>query len=778
MLVTDTSIGSLYLPQVAKEFQNQVLAAEANDPELAAQIASGQVTRPRFLYYEVSPGESAKSRKQKELIEDWMLENKCLRDTILIALGGGVVGDLTGYVAATYMRGIKFVQVPTTLLAMVDSSVGGKTAVDTPHGKNFIGAFWQPSYIFVDLAFLETLGGREFANGMAEVIKTAAIWKDDDFALLESRAEQIVSAVGSGSTAAEKTGRFAATRTEAQALLMTVVTGSIYVKSHIVTIDERETGLRNLVNFGHTIGHAIEAVLTPRILHGECVAIGMVLEAEVARQKGVFAQVGVGRLTRTLKAYGLPVSMSDPRITSLPASKNLSVSTLMNLMKVDKKNSGAFIKVVLLSRIGKTYEEKASSIENPVIEKVLCEAVEIKAGVPRGMTGSAKGVVMSTPGSKSISNRALVLAALGNGTCRMRNLLHSDDTAVMMAALSDLKGASFSWEDGGETLVVQGGGGSMQPPQSGKQVYLGNAGTAARFLTAVCTLVQPEAGRQETIVTGNARMKQRPIGPLVEALRENGSSIDYLEGEGCLPLRIAAQGLKGGHIKLAASVSSQYVSAVLLCAPYAREPVVLELTGGQVISQLYIDMTIAMMKEFGIDVVRQTDSSGAPLNIYNISQGSYVNPAIYNVESDASSATYPLAIAAITGTTCTLTNIGSSSLQGDARFAKEVLEPMGCTVVQTASETRVTGPPKGQLRALHSVDMEPMTDAFLTASVLAAVATKAPLDNRRETGLDANVTRIYGIANQRVKECNRIQAMRDQLGMCPCLLSDPSPRPS
>lgn len=220
---------------------------------------------------------------------------------------------------------------------------------------------------------------------------------------------------------------------------MTVVTGSIYVKSHIVTIDERETGLRNLVNFGHTIGHAIEAILTPRMLHGECVAVGMILEAEVARQRGVFSQVGVGRLTRALKAYGLPVSLSDPRITSLPISKKLGVSNLMNLMKVDKKNSGAFIKVVLLSRIGKTLEEKASSVEDAVIEKVLCEAVKVHSGVPRAMTGEQKGVVMSTPGSKSISNRALVLAALGTGTCRMRNLLHSDDTAVMMAALADLQ---------------------------------------------------------------------------------------------------------------------------------------------------------------------------------------------------------------------------------------------------------------------------------------------------------------------------------------------------
>lgn len=182
-------------------------------------------------------------------------------------------------------------------------------------------------------------------------------------------------------------------------------------------------------------------------------------------------------------------------------------------------------------------------------------------------------------------------------------------------------------------------------------------------------------------------MKQRPIGPLVDALRANGTSVDYLESQGCLPLSIASAGFKGARIQLAASVSSQYVSSILLCAPYAEEQVTLELTGGQVISQPYIDMTIAMMKTFGIVVKREADANGKLLDVYTIPKGTYINPPAYSIESDASSATYPLAIAAMTGSSCTISNIGSSSLQGDARFAKEVLEPMGCEVVQTETET-------------------------------------------------------------------------------------------
>ncbi|KAK7689594.1 hypothetical protein QCA50_007386 [Cerrena zonata] len=745
VLITDTNVGNLHLPSFESEFEAR-LSALASNP------------KPRFLTYVVPPGETSKSREGKAEIEDFLLLNKCTRDTVILALGGGVIGDLIGFVAATFMRGVRFVQIPTTLLAMVDSSVGGKTAIDTPHGKNLIGAFWQPEYIFIDAAFLESLPAREFSNGMAEVIKTAAIWNETEFSALESRSAEIFAAIQNPSTGFA--GRSTTTRSPAQELLLSIISGSISVKAHIVTIDERETGLRNLVNFGHTIGHAIEAILTPTILHGECVSIGMILEAEVARALGILGQVAVGRLTRCLKAYNLPVSLSDPKIANLPAARSLTVDRLLDIMKVDKKNSGPQKKVVILSRIGATYEQKATVVDDAVIAKTLSEAATVISGTP-----SKSPIRMATPGSKSISNRALLLAALGKGTCRLKNLLHSDDTQVMMNALVDLKGATFSWEDEGETLVVTGGAGALSVPQKGKEVYLGNAGTAARFLTTVCTLVKSTLSDERTVITGNARMKQRPIGPLVDALRTNGSEIDYLESQGCLPLSIAPAGLKGSLIRLAASVSSQYVSSILLCAPYAEESVTLELTGGIVISQPYIDMTIAMMKTFGINVVRETDPvSGKLLDVYKIPRSTYINPEVYSIESDASSATYPLAIAAITGTECTIANIGSASLQGDARFAKEVLEPMGCEVIQTETETTVRGPPVGTLKALGLVDMEPMTDAFLTASVLAAVASNPPLLERRlPDAATPPATRIIGIANQRVKECNRIQAMMDQL---------------
>jgi pentafunctional AROM polypeptide len=635
------------------------------------------------------------------------------------------------------MRGIRFVQVPTTILAMVDSSIGGKTAIDTPLGKNLIGAFWQPERIYIDLDFLGTLSQREFSNGMAEVIKTAAISDETEFAVLEDNSDRIMDAVkahpGQGASRFKDVGD----------ILRRVILASASFKAHVVTADEREGGLRNLLNFGHSIGHAVEAILTPQILHGECVAIGMIKEAELARYLGILKGVAVGRLQKCLTRYGLPTGLDDERVRKLSMGKHCSVEELMVKMAVDKKNDAAKKKVVLLSAIGRTHEQKASVVSDVNIRVALSPSIEVSPGVPAGLQVSC-----APPGSKSISNRALVLAALASGKCRMRNLLTSNDTEVMMEALARLGAASFSWEEDGEVLVVNGNGGRLHA--SPVDLYLGNAGTAARFLTTVATL--SEKGKATSnVLTGNARMKQRPIGDLVDALKINGAEIEYMETSGSLPLRIAALGgFNGGTINLAAKVSSQFVSSLLMCAPYAKQPVTLKLVGGKPVSQSYIDMTTAMMAQFGIQVRKSKTEE----HTYHVPQGRYCNPAEYMVESDASSATYPLAIAAITGTTCTIPNIGAESLQGDARFAVEVLKPMGCEVKQTATTTTVKGPANGRLQPLENVDMEPMTDAFLTASVLAAVAQGTKFHH---------TTRIYGIANQRVKECNRILAMKDEL---------------
>ena len=726
VLICDSNLAKLdYVPLFKTRFETErdSLGKKAEEARL-------------LIYDRVKPGETSKSRRTKAEIEDWLLQQGCTRDTVILALGGGVMGDLIGFVAATYMRGVRFCQIPTSLLAMVDSSIGGKTAIDTPLGKNLIGSFHQPERIYIDLAFLETLDKRQVCNGMGEVVKTAAIWDREEFERLEENADAIMAAldrpIGKG--------RFEGV----EEAFKRIVLGSARVKAQVVSADEKEGGLRNILNFGHSIGHAYEAILTPEILHGECVAVGMAREAELARYLGVLSPGAVARITKCIASYGLPTAVEDNFITS-KTKKQCAPDELLRRMAVDKKNAGSQKKVVLLSSVGQCYEPSATKVADKHIKIVLSKAIAVKPGGPHDLNVSCR-----PPGSKSISNRVLLLAALGQGKCRISNLLHSDDTQFMLSAIAKLGGATYSWEDEGQALVVNGNGGSLQACRD--EVYIGNAGTASRFLTTALSLAQPTKDASHIVLTGNARMQERPQGPLVDSLRKNGVEIEYLKsGSESLPLRIPATGgFEGGDIELSAKVSSQYVSSILMSAPYAKRPVTLRLVGDKVISQPYIDMTIAMMATFGVHITK----SKSEKNVYHVPKQNYTNPAEYEVESDASSATYPLAVAAITGTTCTIPNIGFTSLQGDASFAVKVLEPMGCVVKQSETSTTVTGPPMGELKPLLEVDMETMTDAFLTAAVLAAVA---------KPNKYGATTRITGIANQRQKECNRIKAMHDEL---------------
>ncbi|PWN39821.1 hypothetical protein IE81DRAFT_349832 [Ceraceosorus guamensis] len=754
LLVTDTNVAKLHLSTLEAAFRSTLTAT-----------ASGSAhphPHAKLLSYVMPSGEATKTRKTKEDLEDWMLASGLTRDTVIVAIGGGVVGDLVGFVAATFMRSVHLCHVPTTLLAMVDSSIGGKVAVDTPLGKNMIGAFHPAKHIYVFPQFLATLPAREIANGMAEVIKTAAIRDADLFHEIAASASDVWQAFDDMRIADSNNSNSSADETDitrrAQ-LLRRFVASSIHIKSSIVNADPHETtGLRNLVNFGHSIGHALESLLLPEALHGEAIAVGMMLEARIAVAQNHLSISELGALSSCLKAYRLPVSISD--FAHHANAGKLSISKLLERMSIDKKNAGSIKKLVLLNSLGTTLEQRASSVSDADIASAMSSAALVQPAAP----APRAAVQIVPPGSKSISNRVLLLAALSTSThgCRIRNLLHSDDTRVMIDSLRSLRAADIEIDTDG--VHVHGHGGLLSAPD--KELYVQNAGTAARFLTAACLLAAPTASASSTTLTGNERMQKRPIGDLVTALNAAGSGITS-KVAGHLPLDIPARGFfptgTDGHISLSAETSSQYVSAVLMCAPLAapssagQQFVTLELVGDHVISQSYIDLTIALMADFGIHVQRARTTSGELQHLYRIPLGAYHAPAEYAVESDASSATYPLALAALQGTECVIPTLGSSSAQGDAAFAM-LLRDMGCTVEQTSNATLVRGPPgaPASLRQLGTVDMEPLTDAFLTAAVLFACATTPGVTGQTST-------RITGISNQRVKECNRIQAMMDEL---------------
>eukprot|EP00929_Paragymnodinium_shiwhaense_P042531 TRINITY_DN21998_c0_g2_i1.p1 TRINITY_DN21998_c0_g2~~TRINITY_DN21998_c0_g2_i1.p1 ORF type:complete len:1551 (+),score=381.55 TRINITY_DN21998_c0_g2_i1:60-4655(+) len=653
------------------------------------------------LTFQIPPGENSKHRRVKEQIEDYMLANKCQRDTCLVALGGGVVGDLTGYVAATFMRGVPVVQVPTSMMAMIDSSVGGKTAINVPAGKNLVGSFHQPQRVYADMDLLKSLHEREVNEGLAEAVKMGLIRSKKLFELMEDHVDAI--------------------RALEPEVTAQVVHQAVGLKAEVVALDEKETGLRSTLNFGHTIGHAIEGLASPALLHGECVSIGMVYEAILARDLGYLPSAAVGRITRVLKSYSLPVE--------IPQAYH-RVPEMMNKMAVDKKNLAGNIRCTILTGVGTSFDEP-KPVGKAIFEQLLSPRLTVLPQ-PKGVAGT-----VHVPGSKSISNRVLLMAAMGTGKCRISGLLHSDDSQVMINALQAMGAGPFVWEENGAVLQMEGLGGRFVTPK--EPMYLGNAGTAARFLTTCAALIKEDG--KHSVLTGDKRMKERPIKDLTDALALCGCKIEHMESPTSLPVKVSSTGLKGGRIELSGKVSSQFVSSVLISAPYAQTPVELVLKEKPV-SQSYIDMTTSLMAQFGVKVERVSET------VYKIPKTCYKNPEAVLVECDASSATYPLAFAAISGGTVTCEAVGSTSIQGDAKFAM-LLRDMGCTIKQDASNTTVTGPAKGKRLKAIDVDMEPMTDAFMTAVAVMAVAE--------------GTSKITGIANQRVKECNRINVMVTEL---------------
>jgi 3-dehydroquinate synthase len=271
----------------------------------------------------VPAGEKSKSRKIKERLENQLLFAGAGRDSLIIALGGGMVGDLAGFVAATLFRGVRYVQIPTTLLAQVDSSVGGKVAVDHPLGKNLLGAFYQPDRVYIDRAFLKTLPPREIRNGMSEIVKYAAILDRRLFSLLES--------LPSGGAIRESRS------------ILNIIRRCCVLKKRVIEQDEREADLRRILNFGHTIGHALESLSRYRMSHGEAVARGMVLEARIAAGLGMISQKEVTRLEQLIRKFGLPAG--------LPARYDLH--RIFSLTLRDKKARGGVVEYTLLEKIGK-----------------------------------------------------------------------------------------------------------------------------------------------------------------------------------------------------------------------------------------------------------------------------------------------------------------------------------------------------------------------------------------------------------------------------------------
>ena len=295
--------------------------------------------------YIVPIGETSKSSAQLLRLWDWMLQHRADRRSVLVAVGGGVVGDLGGFAAATYQRGIRLVQVPTTLLSQVDSSVGGKTGINLPGGKNMVGAFWQPILVAIDTDTLNSLPSREYRSGFAEVIKYGVIQRAEFFDWLEQNAAALVA--------------------RDSAAMIHAIEQSCATKADVVGEDERETsGRRAILNYGHTFAHAIEATAGyGKFLHGEAVAIGMQMAARFAVTRGMIEETFFQRQTRLLEAFKLPTNWlaADPQ-------------AMFEVMRSDKKNEHGQLRLILPVEIG-----RVQMINNATEEEVI-DAIEACRG--------------------------------------------------------------------------------------------------------------------------------------------------------------------------------------------------------------------------------------------------------------------------------------------------------------------------------------------------------------------------------------------------------------
>lgn len=327
VIITDNTVKKLYGDRLLQELQTNIKSLI-------------------FSLLSFKSGEQSKIQKTVTELQNQMFERKCGRDTLIIALGGGVVGDMAGYVAATYMRGIPYIQIPTTLLSMVDSSVGGKTGIDSKYGKNLIGAFWQPSAVFIDFNYLETLPKRQLMNGLVEAVKMFITHNKEMFEFVEANLNSIIK--------------------KDKKILEKIIFEAVKIKSGVVMRDELETGERKVLNFGHTIGHAIEKLSNYKILHGEAVAMGIIVESKISELMGILAKEDFERIKKLILKLGI----------NLKVLRKFKIKDIIRTTGVDKKNVDGKVKYVLLEKIGKAYLKDKHWAQR-VVDKFLVKSIQL-----------------------------------------------------------------------------------------------------------------------------------------------------------------------------------------------------------------------------------------------------------------------------------------------------------------------------------------------------------------------------------------------------------------
>lgn len=591
VIVSDDNVAPLYLQAVRDSFPETI----------------------RVESFLIPHGEQSKNAQNLFKLMDFCAGLSMTRTDLLVALGGGVVGDLTGFAASIYLRGIPYLQIPTTLLAQVDSSVGGKTAIDIPAGKNLVGTFYQPAAVLCDTGTLSTLTPEIFHDGVAEIIKYGCIYDETLF-------EQIPDIRRPETLAA-------------------IIKRCIEIKAEVVCQDEFDKGLRMILNFGHTIGHAIEKYYHYEgYTHGQGVAIGMAFLTGISERAGYTKPGTTLRLLTLLRSFDLPISCG------------LSNETLEEICALDKKNLNGGLNLILISKIGTAFVHKVNQQEFQYLLTLR------EPGLPEHAAFSPshlKGTV-TIPPSKSLLHRALICAALARGTSSIHHFGLSEDITATMDCLTKL-GASFKIK--GDTVLVNG----IATPPDAVNLQCEESGSTLRFLIPVASAFGINA-----VFHGKNRLVERPLDIYQTVLSEHGIKVDY---SGNLPFQIAGT-LRPGIYQVNGNVSSQFITGLLFALPLLEETSRIEVLP-PFESKSYVDITLHVLSQFGIRI-EQTESG------YLIPGGQQYRCCEFTVESDYSQAAFFLVADAL-GADIALKSFPEISVQGD-REILAILKRAGAKV--------------------------------------------------------------------------------------------------
>jgi len=635
----------------------------------------------------------------------FLFENKIDRSYYLIGLGGGIVGDITGFVASTYKRGMKLIHIPTTLLSMVDSSIGGKTGINNDYGKNMVGTFYKANNIIVDKTWLNTLPIEQKINGMAEIIKMALLKGGKLYELVNN------------------------SNPETWENLDEMIRMSGEAKVEIIENDLNETkGVRDILNLGHTFGHAHE--LSNEILHGYAISDGTIDELYYTNYYYGYPS---NTFINNVKNLLIKWKLHDPK---KPISYN---KMFYYYLENDKKNN----KLITLKDIG-----------NPTIVEFNIEKIKLfKANFYRlrnfynskNVFYEKNNFVVDLPSSKSETNRLLLIATFIsyfiNKKIFLENILDSKDTKLMINSLDN----HIEKSNDNYALTI-----NPVPFIPKKYYYLGNSGTCVRFLLPILAF----SCKEEILLDCSEEMKKRPIEPLVKSLTDIGCIITYKENKDYLPLIIKPPNKILNSVKIDGTLSSQYVTGLLIgyCYLYLQDYQIYEIIlDGENTSSGFIEMTIDILNKFGFSIKKPKDDKIILINKWS----EFYGPE-YTIESDLSSASYLIAWSYINKFDLTLNNVKLNSTQPDFRILDKMSKYFGDVNYE---DNKMIFKPFEKVNIDTDeviIDLD-SSDTFLTWAILFIVEKI-----QRKKNFISKII-IENIENQDWKECKRITGLLDNL---------------